>query len=504
MMTSPSRIVLASLASLLVAAAVAGCDMLQMEPSQSISDEVALTSQQDFEALLTATYDRPQTQGWYGQEFFLGPEALADNITVTDENGNRYPAEVSNEPGVLLGQWSWWYETINQANNLIARIGNLEEASQDFQRRIEGEARFLRALTYHDLMRNYAYTPGMVPDECNQEVCDQGVVLRTEPTRAVADADTFHARAPIEEVYRQIEADLQESIQLLDGNSRGNQFYASQASAQALLARVYLYWRRWEEAEQFATDALGSIGEVGAEFVSGDEYVAAFEAETNPEGIFVMDMTQAQDGDVTNGNGAPAALTTPGNFAFEVIPTQDDGVVGEDGAYDEEADDPATDDLLAAYNHEEDVRFDLYETTTKVGQEVFYTRKYVDTEAPFVTNMPVIRVSELYLIRAEARAEQGDVSGAQEDLNTIRERAGLDPVAPEGEALIDAILEQKRLEFAMEGHRFFDLKRRGRDIVKPQDRVSRGMVSYENYLMLDDLPSGEVQSNPNLLQNRGY
>jgi hypothetical protein len=116
-------------------------------------------------------------------------------------------------------------------------------------------------------------------------------------------------------------------------------------------------------------------------------------------------------------------------------------------------------------------------------------------------NIPVIRISEMYLNRAEANYELGNIAGALADINLIRTRSGLTALAATvtGAPLLAEILRQRRLELAFEGHRFFDLKRRGADLVK----VPRN-IAFTDYLILARIPTGQISLNPNLKQNSGY
>ena len=112
----------------------------------------------------------------------------------------------------------------------------------------------------------------------------------------------------------------------------------------------------------------------------------------------------------------------------------------------------------------------------------------------------MIRISEMYLNRAEALALSGKEEDALVDVNRIRTRAGLDPkTGLTGKALIDEIAAQRRIEFAFEGHRFFDLKRRGLDIVKLPINLA-----YTDFRILAPIPLREIQVNSALKQNVGY
>ncbi len=480
-----NRLLTIALAAVL-ALSMGACDTIaldEVEPAQSISSEEALSSLTGIEALLVNMYDRLQGTGRYAQVYMLYPDGLADNVQLVQGNSsNRYPGVVANARNTHMTAYGGPYSTINEANNIIASVGDVEIDAPDPQSirdRIRGEALFLRALSYFDLVRTHAYEPGR---EVNG--FSQGVILRTEPTRSVEDAD-FRARAPNTEVYNQVVADLNEATGLLAGNSR-DKFHANEAAAWGLLSRVHLYLENWSEAETAATNALNATNASLVVDTGNGELLSAWLSSTHPESVMELQMTSGQDGASTNSNGALQALTIGAPerrvFTYEVIPSND----------------------LLATHEEGDARFDLYanDTPSNPSEGQLYMQKYTGTLGEFADRLPIIRVAELYLNRAEARAEQGNTTGAQADLNAVRNARTLDDVTASGDALIEAILTERRLELAFEGHRFFDLKRRARDIPKPQ--TAFGVLDYEDFRILAPFPNAEVQSNPQLDQNPGY
>jgi hypothetical protein len=150
-----------------------------------------------------------------------------------------------------------------------------------------------------------------------------------------------------------------------------------------------------------------------------------------------------------------------------------------------------------------DVRKSLYQTgILRSGVTATECTKFLGkTGTLYMDNVPVIRSSELYLIRAEANARGGlDEAKAREDVNKIRVRAGLTEVDAtlSGTALVNEILLQRRIELAFEGQRWFDLKRLGRDVVKTTT------IAYTDARILAPIPNSEILVNPNLVQNAGY
>ena len=480
---------LSTLASALgLGLALAGCDAIEnVEPRQSVSPEQALESVDGFEAILVSGYDALQDQDYYGQSFMLVPDALADNARVPNESSNRYPSFVNNVTGAHLNRWGGHYGTINEMNLVLSRIDALDvEAAnpQAVRDRIKGEAYFLRAINYFDLARTKGYEPGRAVDGFTQSV-----IIRTEPTEGVDEAD-FRARSTISEVYDLIRSDLTSAIGLLNGTARGSKYFASVASANALLARVELYASNWSASEAAAEAALAATSATLVEDDgSGAALQAAWLSVTHPESIFELVMNPSTDGGTTSVNGSLQSLTDPtrGGF-YDVV---------------------ATTSLLSVYD-DDDARLALIDSATVSGEGVPYTLKYQGTTAQDVDRVPVFRVAEMYLILAEARAEQGDTGGALEALNTLRAARGLseynDASEEDGNAsaadIVDQVYLERRRELAFEGHRFFDLKRRGLDIPKPQTGFS--VLPYTNFRVLARIPFDQVSNNDLLDQNPGY
>jgi hypothetical protein len=134
---------------------------------------------------------------------------------------------------------------------------------------------------------------------------------------------------------------------------------------------------------------------------------------------------------------------------------------------------------------------------------VTYVNKYTYARGDWTDNSPVIRVADVLLMRAEAYAELGQTAQAQADLNAVRAKRNADPITASGAALEQAIQDERRRELAFEGHRWFDLKRRGVDITKPA-YGSNPAVPYSDFRILASLPNDQVQNNPMLVQNPGY
>ncbi|WP_332913039.1 RagB/SusD family nutrient uptake outer membrane protein [Algoriphagus boritolerans] len=357
------------------------------------------------------------------------------------------------------------------------------EGDAALKTRVKAEAHFLRALHYFDLARIYGYEPGKEVGGFNK-----AVIIRTEPTLGFSNAD-FRARATNREVYDLIISDLQAAIAGLPDAALGSVgvYRASKGSAQALLARVYLYDSKFAEAEAMATQAMASFGltDEGTGLLTPENYVSAFSTFPNPESLFEIEIRSNDWSGVDGVNNSVCSLTANVFPSAQFILT-------------------VTDELYDSYE-DGDVRKDAWTATTRTGSSgtVYRSNKWLGAKGDFLQNLPIIRASELYLIRAEARFRTGNAAGARADVNALRTNRGLDAVAADlaGDALFAEIMNERRKEFVLEGHRWFDLKRNGMDITKAGRFEA---VPYSDYRLLAPLPTGELQLNELLEQNPGY
>ena len=476
-------------AGFLVIALSSCSDLLNVSPRQSIDSSTALTTEEALDATIIAAYDQLQSINVYGRDIIAMPEALADNGRATNKSGRLNP-EFQNQPNAhIVNLWATAYFAINQLNLVIDALPNVTKMADAKRQSIEGQAYFMRALLYFELMRAYAYTPKAIITQQDRG----GVPLILKGVLEIPQI-TYASRASIDDCYKQIVLDFTTAITKLEGTAKSRApFFATKGAAQGLLSRVYLYMGDWANAEKAATDALASG--IGAFQSSSANYISAWRSGVHPESMFELNY-------LTNENvGVNSSLqttyttlialgnrTTTGGFG-DLVPTAA---------------------LLAAMDSEKDtagkvldIRRTLYElgTAGRGTAEIECTKFLGKNGAVNLDNIPVIRVSELYLTRAEAIYNIGGrEADALKDLNFIRTRAGLPArtATLTGVALLDEILKQRRIELAFEGHRFFDLKRLGRDIVKATT------IPSTDYRILAPLPVREIQANPNLKQNFGY
>lgn len=438
---------------------------LDSELTTNVDPDTAQENVQGIEAILTSVYNRYQSQWRYGREIVIGPDILADNTEQHPVTSGRGDHMAVNSQGYHISFWNTAYLTINEANYVIDGVTETD-APQSTRDRLLGEALFLRGFTYFDLARTYGYEPGR---EVNGWT--QSAIIRTTPTRDLDDAD-LRSRSSNTDVYNLVVNDLEEAAELLSNDDRGL-YFANYTAAHALLARIHLYLENWQEAIDHANIAMANTSvqllDTEAAFISNP-----FDQVPNPESIMELNIDPVEESLGSNVGLCP--WTNPTHW-FDVMPSQD---------------------LLDTF-HDGDYRLHLFAVHTDGFP---YTLKWDCSTGAFDDNIPLIRLPELYLIKAEAYAELDNLPQALHYLEELQTKRGLDPfLSGDKDEIIDEIMVERRRELHFEGHRFYDLKRRAMDITK---HVGATTLPYSDYRILSNIPQGEVDNNPQLDQNPGY
>jgi hypothetical protein len=216
--------------------------------------------------------------------------------------------------------------------------------------------------------------------------------------------------------------------------------------------------------------------------VAAASYVSSWSATTHPESIFEVEIRPTDWSGVDGPNNSLTSITTNLASGFQYCVA-------------------ATPELIAAHEAG-DVRVGVYVTSSSTLDKP-QARKWPGEKGGGVENLPILRKAEMYLIQAEARARQNNDAGAQTAINILRTNRGLTETVLTGLGLIDLIMNERRVELAFEGHRWFDLKRNGMNITKS---VTSGVstLPYTDFRILQQIPNDQVLLNPNLVQNPGY
>jgi starch-binding outer membrane protein, SusD/RagB family len=487
---------------LLMVCLVACESMIEVEPRTTVDANGVLSTPDAIQAAINSVYARLRSERSYGRDLVAVAEALSDNAFTTNNSG-RLINENRNTSLAHLTHWQNSYAAINEVNITLEAISKLSFTPAPAQTTIDswiGQLKFLRALYYHDLLRGYAYDPGT-------EVSAQdrgGVPLILTPiTTAQAAAAASLPRNTTAEVYAQIYADLNDATTLLPETVSGNVSYtATRGAAHALFSRIALYNKDYSTAISNATSSIALVGNT----LSGTAYVSAWRSSSNNESIFEVKFQDAAENIGVNTSIqtsfttslSTTALGTQGGFG-DLVPTaaliSQIGITGPVPR----STPPSTVGQICTGT---DVRVQLYVIGPGRGSgpKVECIKFIGKNGIANLDNVPLLRKAENLLNRAEAYASSGtNDAAALTDLNAFRTARGLATVSLTGAALLTEILNQRRIEFAFEGQRWFDLKRRGADILKTPENILPA-----DFRRLANIPQREIDANPNLVQNFGY
>ncbi|HTF18620.1 MAG TPA: RagB/SusD family nutrient uptake outer membrane protein [Chryseolinea sp.] len=426
---------------------LASCDVLDVESQSAIPEDKAIKDKAGIEKGILGAYTSFQYLGYYGRSYIIFSDLAADNLEHSVDGTAQNYAQIDNnavlpENDAVSDVWTSAYEGINIANNIIAKVPEMADMTAAEQNAALAELYFVRAFNHFSLVNWF----GAIP-------------IKITPTIGATGLDV--ARDPVAKVYDQIIADLTFAEQNLGNGS--TKVRASKNAATALLARVYLYKGDYANAKAKATDV---IDHGGYDLL---DYADVFEDES-AESIFEIDFTEINRNRIAEYN-FPKTL----NGRREVAPTAS---------------------VLAAYETG-DARFDA---SIAFAGTLAYPIKYDDLSLG-ADNVIILRLAEMYLIRAEAEAKlQGNILAIQQDINVVRTRAKLsDTSASTYDELTRVVERERRVEFAFEGHRWFDLVRTGRAV-----DVLLSVNSANQTLWPIPLTEMVTNKNPEMEQNPGY
>jgi tetratricopeptide (TPR) repeat protein len=441
----------------IISLVVSSCDVFDVQPEASISDSAAITNASGLNAALAGLYAQMQGSYYSGDIFFLADVTsdIAQSVGTWDFYREMDTYVVNADNTEILDLWDAIYDVVNQANNIIEAAPNVEDASQEVRDNAQGEAYFARALAFFDAARVWGGIPGAYSEA--------GIPLPLEPAREAS----FPSRASIDQTYSQVESDLMQALNLLPEALNRNR--ATKDAARALLARFYLYTENYAQASTYATQL---IDDSNYELV--DDFTAIFSGKNTSESILELQF------DNVNTSGvrfwyAPGAIGGRGELA-------------------------AHDEFFASID-DADERKLLYDFDAVGG--FTYPTKYI--KAGDIDNTHVLRIAEMYLIRAEADLQRG-AGDPLADVNAIRSRANL----PDLDAVtLDDILNERKIELAFEGHRWFDLVRTGQALTVlnsvPRTNTPGDPAKLNDPArQLFPIPNSELNVNENLEQNNAY
>jgi tetratricopeptide (TPR) repeat protein len=466
---------------------------LEVNPPYVQDAENYFQTQEDYENALTGAYDLLQStflSVWIGE--IASDNSIAGGESVNDTEGlhqidNMSHGGVNNE---LRSVFRWNYAGLTRANYILEQQFNEDAINFNGKEHVFAEAKFLRAFYYFELVKFFG-----------------GVPLIVDKRIGVEEAQNLE-RASSEEVYLQIENDLIAASQVLNPfpSQKGR---ATSGAAKALLGKVYLYQGKFQEAANILDEVINS-----GFYALIPDYNDLFSVmnEGNIETVFDVEYSGLEGGSYEclvclEGNAGPGfngirQYNGPvyGDGNSYNLPTQD--------LYDEfDSSDPRREatilDIDAFISQQSDPSAISYAIGAG-GHTGYYNNKYIkkqgeiglpDNDLTSPVNYRVIRYADVLLMAAEAHVQGGNIGSAQQYLDLVRTRAGMPTIPISG---VETIWRERRLELALEGHRFFDLVRTG--------QASNSIPSFQaGKNELFPIPQVEIDlAGGNWSQNPGY
>lgn len=457
---------------LFLALGLASCeDFLDKTPPTQMSNQLALSNFTNMTLATNAAYGKLLSTSYYGSDMIVLPEIRGiDARSSKDKSSGRYHTNYAwaETPGNSVYLWTIAYSVITDCCNILEAIEGYSELgiTQSEINQIKGENMFLRALVHFDLCRVYAQAPINATGENNLGV---PIIKHTEIGSP--------SRSTVQEVYTFIINELLEAEQLLDDPNRGTtaKAFASKEAAQALLAKVYMYNNDWSNAYTYATKVIES-GKFS--MVEASEYESSWENDLGSSEVIFMVY-----GEITN--------TYWGGYddiGFLYEPEKGYGDVC------------VTNALLNLFEPG-DVRADVFYDAPKncpAGEK--WCKKYPGKSEVRNNNIIILRLPEMYLIRAEAAFNGASQGNALADLNAVRTKRGLAATTTVTE---EEVLKERRRELNNECNGMWDITRKGRQVVRDASDLysSTSPVTLEKNYQALPIIMGEIERNSNIVQN---
>jgi tetratricopeptide (TPR) repeat protein len=473
----------------MIALTIASCDKkLDIEPRQSVDAATAIENTDDVEAAVVGSYALLGGPALYGTNLLL----LADLFGSDASSGSTSAARYATWGGTFQGYrqvynkttltrdnseaartWTAAYRTINMANIVLSNINLVTNATK--KNTLEGEAFFVRGIMHFELVRLYALPWGATAN--NDHL---GVVIRTTATKTETEAFAKEPRNTVAQVYQQVINDLTAAVAKLpnDNGTRVDKF-----TAHAFLARVYLQQGNYAAARDAANAVIQSN-----KYRLNASVTAVFDNKNSNESVWEIQQNDQNNAGTSNDGMATfyASLTGIGRGDVR-IPSGFVNLYPRIARVDSIVN-PVTNVVIRR-----DTVPDIRRT------ELFYSGRTNNFHSgkwkSFSQNIPVIRIAEMYLIRAEANLRLGTVVGDTpvNDYNRTRVRAQYLPVAT---VTLQEIIDEKFKELAFEGLRIHEVKRL---------RLSVGAFPWNSPRLILPIPQRDIDaSGGTLIQNEAY
>lgn len=489
-----------SLAGLLSAC---GNDWLDRDPSTSVDTEGSLNTLRDYEFTLNGIYSTMQSYYYYGARMqyygdVTGDDMQAYSATKRCANYYQFTFNKDNAPSTF---WKTCYDIIQNTNIVINQIDEMtydgeDQEGQDFftayQKDLKGQALAIRALALFDVTRLYGYP----------YLKDDGASLGGAIVEEVVDIHYKPQRSTVAQCYEKIIGYLNAAIPLLatqkeksdeDWLAKSTKGKMNKWAAMTLLSRVYLYQGNNELAFQTAEEAIKGAEKDGYRLWTNEEYTEVWAKDFTSE-VFFEIINLLTDGP---GKESIGYLCSDEGYKDIILTSSFVKFLSED---------------------KDDVRYKMF----KIGyKKRAYVQKYpgqTGDGGSADANVPLFRLSELYLNAAEAAVKLSDNPNAVKYLNAIVQRGNPDNTVAGTTVTVERVLNERRKEFYGEGHRMFDVLRNGGTIERTNAKVSGLSTSHLTlqdyakkfdwtmYKVVLPIPKAEMDANLNMKgqQNPGY
>jgi tetratricopeptide (TPR) repeat protein len=472
---------------------LASCEnFLDVKPSNYAAAETSITNTADAQVAINGLMSKMTSYNYYGSNFVIYGDAKGGDFTIRSQGrglDGLYTFNHSATSGSYSGFWSQIYNNILQANNLILNIKKIEDADNGSPTLsgFKGQALTARALMYFDLVRMYG-------KPYNMDKVSYGVPLILEPL----DASAQPTRESVEAVYTQILKDLSDAAPLLSKSALNG--YPNYYANLAIKARVELTMDNFTEALAAAEEI---INDGPYSLYANEDWVSSWSSEFGSESIFELGIYPDE---------ADLGTSSLGYYLMRL-----GKVTGAMGYF------MASDYFLARLGQDpDDVRWGIMDYDESSDTRFGSCSKYCgvdltgDKGSKSAVNVKVIRLSEIYLIAAEAalKLPVPDKAKAALYLNEIRKRSPNLPPATDVTVTMDMILDEKSKELFAEGQRYFDMLRLNKTIVFNDEFITPAVVLTHREKTIDrtfykivlPISQTEIDANPAIKnqQNDGY
>ncbi len=474
---------------------VTGCKQEYFPPDQ-LSDEQVRNSPELLSNLTIGTYSRLREPNYVRLRHFI-QELPGDEVAWSKSSGdnlaNAYNYNRLVNSSASLNFWNQAYYGIFQANKVIEAI---EDNAPQNRLQLKGENMFLRALMHYDLVRIFGRPYSQDSDK------NLGVPVKTS-----TDMNDLPGRSTVKQTYEFIVNDLLKAAELMKENKSNG--FASKEVAWALLSRVYLYMEQNDKAIEYADKVINSNRyKLLTTAQLGKYYTTSPEA--NSETIFAIKYQTSEN----QGKASIGSLYTRDGWG-EILVTKSYRQLIYKNPNDERLKFIDPDFVLDASGNKiaDPTEESGFRVNKAMGYSRYFNLKHTLQDGVLLLSSPVVlRLAEMYLIKAEAYAKLNKPAEAIQMVNVIRSRAGLSgsqmytTTDLKGyPTVLDVVLAERNLELAFEGHRAFDLFRNNRTLDR-SFTLSEGWagprsVAPNSPLIVAYIPEVEIGLNSNLVQN---